>query len=255
MIKTKMRELLTESVKQGFRYFKLKVGANLDEDRERLTIARDVIGYDKGNTLMIDANKVWSAPKAVEYMESLVEFRPWFIEEPTCPDDVLGHAAVRKALNGKVGVATGEMVQNRVVLKQLLQADTMDTIQPDACRVGGVNGVLAILLLARKFGVPIVPHSGGVGLPEYTQHLSTIDFVAISGNTSVLEYVDNLHEHFLTPARTGEGFYITPTESGYSVQIFQESIENYSFPGEDSVSCWITEAGKAASRVGHVLLL
>ncbi|KAH8690870.1 enolase C-terminal domain-like protein [Talaromyces proteolyticus] len=242
----KMKELLRDSLKQGFKYFKLKVGANIDEDRRRLTIAREIIGYDKGNTLMIDANQVWSVPEAAEYMDSLVEFRPWFIEEPTSPDDILGHATIRKSLNGRVGVATGEMVQNRIMFKQLLQAGAVDVLQPDACRVGGVNEVLAILLLARKFRVPIVPHSGGVGLPEYTQHLSTIDFVVISGKKSILEYVDHLHEHFLTPARIEQGFYVTPMEPGYSVQMRPEIIDKYLFPGAEGLSWWTSQAGRDA---------
>jgi len=185
-------------------------------------------------------------------MKELVEFKPWFIEEPTSPDDILGHAAIRQALSGQVGVATGEMIQNRVVFKQLLQAKAVDIIQPDACRVGGVNEVLAILLLARKFGVPIVPHSGGVGLPEYTQHLSTIDYVVVSGQKSVLEYVDHLHEHFLHPARTEAGHYVTPLEPGYSVEMKAESMEKFSFPGKEGVSWWRSEEAKlvlAAPRV------
>lgn len=249
----KMKELLKESLDLGFKYFKLKVGFNLDHDRRRLAIAREIIGYDRGNTLMIDANQVWSVPEAVEYMGSLVEFQPWFIEEPTSPDDILGHASVKKSLKGKTRVATGEMVQNRIIFKQLLQAEAVDIIQPDACRVGGVNEVLAILLLARKFGVPIVPHSGGVGLPEYTQHLSTIDFVAISGKKSVLEYVDHLHEHFLTPARIENGHYVTPVDPGYSVQMFPESVDKYLFPGEDGISWWTTQAGKDTTEAGRPL--
>lgn len=245
--KEKMQMLLRQNLEEGFRHFKLKVGQSVEEDRERLRLAREVIGYDSGNVLMVDANQVWSVPEAIEHMRSLSEFKPWFIEEPTSPDDILGHAAVRKALDGQVGVATGEMIQNRVMVKQLLQAGAIDVLQPDACRVGGVNEVLAILLLAHKFGVPIVPHSGGVGLPEYTQHLSTIDYVVISGKKSILEYVDHLHEHFLHPAETESGYYITPQAPGYSVEMKQESLERYTYPGGPQ-SWWRSDE---ASRLLH----
>lgn len=171
----KMKSLLRETLAEGYRYFKLKVGGDLEEDKRRLRIARDVIGYDKGNTLMVDANQIWSVPEAISWMKELAEFKPLFIEEPTSPDDILGHKAVREALKPYgVGVATGEMCQNRVMFKQLLMSGAIDFCQIDACRMGGVNEVLAVLLMAKKYGVPIVPHSGGVGLPEYTQHLSTI---------------------------------------------------------------------------------
>lgn len=229
----KMKRLLRESVDQGFRHFKLKVGSDLEEDRKRLSIAREVLGFDKGNVLMVDANQVWSVPEAIAYMTRLAEFKPWFIEEPTSPDDVLGHAAIRRALShtdhGPIGVATGEMCQNRIMFKQLLQAGAVDIIQPDACRVGGVNEVLAILLLARKFSVPIVPHSGGVGLPEYTQHLSTIDYVVISGRKSLLEYVDHLHEHFLHPCVIRNAAYMPPAAPGFSIEMKPESIAAYRF--------------------------
>jgi L-galactonate dehydratase len=181
-------------------------------------------------------------------MKELAQFKPWFIEEPTSPDDVLGHAAIRKALadtpHGTVGVATGEMCQNRVMFKQFLQAGALTVLQPDACRVGGVNECLAILLLARKFGIPIVPHSGGVGLPEYTQHLSTIDYVVISGKKSLLEYVDHLHEHFEHPASVKDGYIVTPLEPGYSVQMKADSMDEYAFPGEQGKSWWTTDAAK-----------
>jgi L-galactonate dehydratase len=181
-------------------------------------------------------------------MNELAQFKPWFIEEPTSPDDVLGHAAIRKALSntpyGPIGVATGEMCQNRVMFKQFLQAGALTVLQADACRVGGVNECLAILLLARKFGVPIVPHSGGVGLPEYTQHLSTIDYVVVSGKRSLLEYVDHLHEHFEHPASVKDGYIVTPTEPGYSVQMKPGSMDQYSFPGEAGKSWWTSEEAK-----------
>ncbi|KAF2145197.1 uncharacterized protein K452DRAFT_349471 [Aplosporella prunicola CBS 121167] len=235
----KMKGLLEETLKNGYKHFKLKVGSSVEEDRTRLSIARSVIGYDRGNILMVDANQVWSVPEAISYMKQLAEFKPWFIEEPTSPDDVFGHKAIREALKPLgIGVATGEMCQNRVIFKQLLQQGAIDICQIDACRMGGVNEVLAVLLMAKKFNVPIVPHSGGVGLPEYTQHLSTIDYVVVSGKLSVLEYVDHLHEHFLHPSSVKEGYYVTPVEPGYSVEMKADSMNKYEFPGKDDVSWW-----------------
>ncbi|EGX95666.1 L-galactonate dehydratase [Cordyceps militaris CM01] len=227
------------------RVAELKVGGGVAEDRRRLAIARDVIGYDEGNVLMVDANQIWSVPEAIDYMQQLREFRPWFIEEPTSPDDIFGHRAIREALRPHgIGVATGEMCQNRVMFKQLLMNGAIDVCQVDACRLGGVNEVLAVLLMAKKFGVPVVPHSGGVGLPEYTQHLSTIDYVVVSGEKSVLEYVDHLHEHFLHPSVVQNGYYRTPTEPGYSVEMKPESMDRFAFPGEPGVSWWTSEEAK-----------
>jgi L-galactonate dehydratase len=241
----KMRALLEDTLNKGFKHFKLKVGSSLEEDKKRLGIAREIIGYDKGNVLMVDANQVWSVPDAIEYMKQLSEYKPWFIEEPTSPDDVLGHAAVRKALEPYgIGVATGEMCQNRVIFKQFLQAGAISVCQIDACRLGGVNEVLAVQLMAAKFGVPIVPHSGGVGLPEYTQHLSTIDYVVITGKLSLLEYVDHLHEHFLHPAQVKDGYMVTPTEAGYSVEMKAASMDQYEYPGKDGVSWWKSEEAR-----------
>jgi L-galactonate dehydratase len=238
----KMKALLKQSLAQGYRYFKLKVGTSLEQDRTRLAIAREVIGYDKGNVLMVDANQVWSVPEAISYMKDLTQFKPWFIEEPTSPDDVLGHKQIREALKPYgIGVATGEMCQNRVIFKQLLMSGAIDVCQIDACRMGGVNEVLAVLLMAKKYGVPIVPHSGGVGLPEYTQHLSTVDYVVVSGKQSVLEYVDHLHEHFFHPAMIADGYYTTPTEVGYSVEMKPESMDRYEYPGKEGISWWRSE--------------
>jgi L-galactonate dehydratase len=178
-------------------------------------------------------------------MTKLAEYKPWFIEEPTSPDDVLGHAAVRKALKPLgIGVATGEMCQNRIMFKQMFQADAIDVCQVDACRIGGLNEVIAVLLMAAKFGVQIVPHSGGVGLPEYTQHLSTIDYVVVTGKKSVLEYVDHLHEHFLHPCEVKKGYFVTPMSPGYSVEMKPQSMERYAFPGKDGVSWWKTDEAK-----------
>lgn len=240
----KMRALLHTAAAQGYKHFKVKVGGGVELDKWRLDIARDVIGYDNGNVLMVDANQVWSVPEAIEYMKQLAEFRPWFIEEPTSPDDILGHKAVRDALRPYgIGVATGEMCQNRVIFKQLLMAGAIDVCQIDACRMGGVNEVLAVLLMAKKYGVPIVPHSGGVGLPEYTQHLSTIDYLVVSGKKSILEFVDHLHEHFLHPSVIKDGFYQTPMEPGYSVEMKPESMDRYEYPGGEG-SWWRSEAAR-----------
>jgi len=178
-------------------------------------------------------------------MKELAPYKPWFIEEPTSPDDILGHAAIRQALAPLgIGVATGEMCQNRVVFKQLLQAGAIDVCQIDACRLGGVNEVLAVLLMAKKFGVPVVPHSGGVGLPEYTQHLSTIDYVVVSGKKSLLEYVDHLHEHFWHPSQVRDGYYVTPMEPGYSVEMKPESMDRFEYPGKEGVSWWRSEEAR-----------
>ncbi|SLM33690.1 l-galactonate dehydratase [Lasallia pustulata] len=238
----RMKALLKETLNEGYKHFKLKVGTSMEEDKRRLTIARNVIGYDKGNVLMVDANQVWSVPEAIEHMKQLASFKPWFIEEPTSPDDILGHKAIREALKPLgIGVATGEMCQNRVIFKQLLASGAIDICQIDACRMGGVNEVMAVMLMAKKFNVPVVPHSGGVGLPEYTQHLSTIDYVCISGKLSVLEYVDHLHEHFLHPSMIKDGYYQTPMNPGYSVEMKEESMVRYSFPGDER-SWWQSSA-------------
>lgn len=241
----KMRGLLRDTLDKGYRHFKLKIGGSVEEDRRRLSIARDIIGFDRGNILMVDANQIWSVPEAIEYMKQLADFKPWFIEEPTSPDDIAGHKAVRDALRPLgIGVATGEMCQNRVIFKQLIVEGAIDVCQIDACRLGGVNEVLAVLLMAKKYGVPIVPHSGGVGLPEYTQHLSTIDYVAVSGELSVLEYVDHLHEHFLHPSVIKGGYYQTPTEPGYSVEMKAKSMDRYEYPGKDGVSWWKSDEAR-----------
>jgi L-galactonate dehydratase len=237
--------LLRETVASGYKHFKIKVGGSVEEDKKRLRIAREVLGYDKGNVVMVDANQVWSVLEAIDYMTQLAEFKPWFIEEPTSPDDCLGHKAIREALKPYgIAVATGEMCQNRVMFKQFIMAGAIDVCQIDACRLGGVNEALAVMLMAKKFGVPIVPHSGGVGLPEMTAHLSTIDYVVVSGEKSLLEYVDHLHEHFLHPAAVKEGHFQTPMESGYSVQMKEESMDKYSYPGEEGKSWWRSEEAR-----------
>lgn len=240
----KMRTLLAQSLKDGYKHFKLKVGGTIEQDSARLYLAREVLGYDKGNILMVDANQVWSVPGAISHMQALSKFKPLFIEEPTSPDDILGHAAIRRALAPLgIKVATGEMCHNRVMFKQLLQAGAIDYLQADACRLGGLNEVLSVLLLAKKFAVPVVPHSGGVGLPEYTQHVSTIDYILFGGETRLLEYVEHLHEHFEEPCRVEGGWFVTPGKPGYSVRMKEESMRKFEFPGEEG-GFWRSEAGR-----------
>ena len=227
----KLRRLCREAIAQGWNHLKIKVGRDLDDDIRRCTIIREEIGWDR--KLMTDANQVWDVPQAIEWMKHLAKFKPWWIEEPTSPDDVLGHAAIARAMEPLgIGVATGEHCQNRVVFKQLMQADAIRFCQIDAARLGGVNEVLAVLLLAAKFGVPVCPHAGGVGLCEYVQHLSIFDYIAVSGSTEnrVIEYVDHLHEHFLDPVTMRNGCYLPPTIPGYSIEMKSESLAQHEFP-------------------------
>jgi L-fuconate dehydratase len=225
----KLRMLLREAVKGGFTHLKQKVGANLADDIRRARIIREEIGPDR--TLMMDANQVWDVGEAIANMKELAQFNPLWIEEPTSPDDVLGHAAVARAV-APIGVATGEHVQNRVVFKQLLQANAISFCQIDACRLGGVNEVLAVLLMAAKYGVPVCPHAGGVGLCEYVQHLSIFDYIAVSASLEnrVLEYVDHLHEHFEHPVVMRNGRYMPPEAPGYSITMKPASLDQYQFP-------------------------
>ncbi|MFF2995111.1 L-fuconate dehydratase [Streptomyces sp. NPDC057950] len=226
----KLSRLAAEAVAGGFTQIKLKVGADLTDDVRRCRVARSVVG--PGIRIAIDANQRWNVDEAIDWTRALAEFEPYWIEEPTSPDDVLGHAAVRKAV-APVKVATGEHVQNRIVFKQLLQAGAVDILQIDAARVAGVNENLAILLLAAKFGVPVCPHAGGVGLCELVQHLSMFDFVALSGTTDdrVIEYVDHLHDHFLDPVVIRQGHYTAPTAPGFSATMRPESIAEFTYPG------------------------
>ncbi|GGM44739.1 L-fuconate dehydratase [Dactylosporangium sucinum] len=226
----KLRRLLKEAVDAGYRHVKLKVGRDLAEDVRRLRIAREVIGWDAN--LMIDANQVWDVPQAIEWVGRLAEFRPLWIEEPTSPDDVLGHAAIRRAV-APVGVATGEHGMNRVLFKQLFQASAIDYCQLDSARLAGVNEILAVYLMANKFGVPVCPHAGGVGLCELVQHLSIFDFVAVSGSLDgrVTEYVDHLHEHFVDPCLVLDGHYVLPEAPGYSARMHERSLLEFGYPG------------------------
>jgi L-fuconate dehydratase len=228
----KLRRLCREAVAQGWSHLKIKVGRDLEDDLRRCTIIREEIGWER--RLMMDANQVWDVPQAIAWMRELARFQPWWIEEPTSPDDVLGHAAIARALEPLgIGVATGEHGQNRVMFKQLLQAGAIRFCQIDACRLGGVNEVLAVLLLAAKFGVSVCPHAGGVGLCEHVQHLSIFDFVAVSGSVEdrVIEYVDHLHEHFVDPVTMRSGRYLPPTRPGYSTEMKPDSLAEHEFPG------------------------
>ncbi|QAY74386.1 L-fuconate dehydratase [Agromyces protaetiae] len=226
----KLDRLCREAVADGFPQIKLKVGSDLDDDIRRLGIARKAVG--DGFPVAIDANQRWDVSDAIAWVKALAEFEPAWIEEPTSPDDILGHAAIARGI-APVRVATGEHVQNRVVFKQLLQAGGMDVMQIDATRVGGVNENIANLLLAAKFGVPVCPHAGGVGLCEAVQHLSMFDYVAVSGTMEgrMIEYVDHLHEHFVTPVVIDRGRYVTPTTPGAGTEMVPASIEQYTWHG------------------------
>ncbi len=225
----KIRRLCREALAQGWTHFKLKVGGDPFDDLRRGRIVREVIGWE--NRLMVDANQKWGVLDAILHTRQLAELQPWWMEEPTSPDDILGHARIRREVS-PIRIATGEHCHNSIMFKQLLQAGAIDVCQIDSCRVGGVNENLAILLMAAKFGVPVCPHAGGVGLCEYVQHLSIFDFLAISGSLEnrVIEYVDHLHEHFLDPVRIVRGHYMLPSKPGYSIQIFPETLDRFRFP-------------------------
>ncbi|KAJ7432176.1 enolase C-terminal domain-like protein [Mycena galericulata] len=256
----KVARLTQEAVTAGFNHFKMKVGADQANDLRRGKIIRSIIDDPKylppgqpprdlnsealrgknagptGAVLMIDANQVWDVQQAIDYVKGLEAIKPWFIEEPTAPDDILGHAAIRKGLKPYgIGVATGEHAHNRMVFKQLLQAEAIDVVQIDSCRLAGVSEVLSVLLMAAKFGVPVCPHAGGVGLCEYVIHLSLIDYIAVSGSMerNVLEFVDHLHEHFVTPCSINKnGRYNVPTNphEGYSIEMHKSSIAEFEWP-------------------------
>ncbi len=227
----KLYRLAREAVDAGFDHIKLKVGRDLDDDIRRLRIAREAIGPHA--KLMIDANQIWEVDQAIEWVNALAFANPWFIEEPTSPDDVLGHAKIRRGI-GSVKVATGEMCQNRILFKQFMDAGAIDVVQIDACRLGGVNEVLAVLLMAAKHDLPVCPHAGGVGLCEYVQHLSMIDYLCFSGTREgrVIEYVDHLHEHFVDPCVIRDAAYMPPTRPGYSIEMKPATLERYAVSAE-----------------------
>ena len=220
--------LCDDALANGWTHFKIKVGGDLADDIRRCTIIRKEIG---SRPLMLDANQRWDVTEAIAHMQELARFDPWWIEEPTSPDDVLGHAAIRQAI-APIRVATGEHCQNRMVFKQLMQAQAIDFCQIDSCRLGGVNEILAVLLMAAKFDIPVCPHAGGVGLCEYVQHLSMFDYICVSASLEnrVVEYVNHLHEHFIAPVHLHQGRYMPPLQPGYSIQMKPESLGNYQYP-------------------------
>ncbi len=217
------RRLLRRAISEGWTHFKMKVGRNLEEDIYRATLIREEIGWEK--KLMMDANQVWDVSQAISYIRELERFEPYWIEEPTSPDDVLGHAAIARAI-APIGVATGEHCHNRIIFKQLLQAQAISFCQIDCCRLGGINEALAVILMAAKFGVPVCPHAGGIGLCEYMQHLAIFDYICASGSLEnrILEYVDHLHEHFLDPVVIRQGHYLLPQAPGCNITMRPESL-------------------------------
>ena len=226
----KMRQLCADALAEGWSHFKMKVGGNHQDDIRRATILREMIG--DGRKLMMDANQVWGVEETIEKMADLAKFDPWWIEEPTSPDDILGHARIAREV-APIQVATGEHCHNAVMFKQFLQADAISFLQLDSCRLAGPNEILGVLLMAEKFGVPVCPHAGGVGLCEYVQHLSIYDYIAVSGTLEnrVLEYVDHLHNHFTDPVFMKDGHYMPPMAPGYSITMHEASLAEHEFPG------------------------
>jgi L-fuconate dehydratase len=226
-----IRGLVRKAIAEGWTHFKVKVGGAPEDDDRRVGLVREEIGPDR--TLMIDANQNWDVNEAISRVNRLARHRPWWIEEPTSPDDVLGHAAIARGVRpAGVGVATGEHCANRIIFKQLFQAKAIDFCQIDSCRLGGVNENLAVILMAAKFGVPVCPHAGGVGLCEYVQHLSMFDYIAVSGTMDgrVTEFVDHLHEHFEEPVVIRRARYMPPVAPGYSITIKPESRRLHCYP-------------------------
>jgi L-fuconate dehydratase len=237
----KIRRLCREALAEGWTRFKMKVGADVEDDLRRIRIVREEIGPEL--MLAVDANQRWDVDVAIEWMGRLAPFEPYWIEEPTSPDDILGHAAIARGV-APILVATGEHVHNRVMFKQFLQAEAIGVCQIDACRLGGVNEVVAVLLLAAKFGVPVCPHAGGVGLCELVQHLSAFDYIAVSGELDgrMIEYVDHLHEHFVDPVVVRSGRYMLPSAPGYGAEMLPESLARFSYPDGPE---WKADAGVA----------
>lgn len=225
----KIRRLCREGIAEGWTHFKLKVGGDEQDDLRRGKIVREEIGWE--NRMMVDANQKWGVEEAIRRTRQLSELKPWWMEEPTSPDDILGHARIRREA-APVRIATGEHCHNSVMFKQLLQAGAIDVCQIDSCRVAGINENLAILLMAAKFGVPVCPHAGGVGLCEFVQHLAMFDFLSVSGTMEnrVIEYVDHLHEHFVHPVVIRRGRYMPPQDPGYSGEILSASLQHFAFP-------------------------
>lgn len=225
----KIRSLMRAALADGWTHFKMKVGANIEDDLRRAAIIREEIGPDK--RLMMDANQVWGVDQAIADMARLAAYDPWWIEEPTSPDDILGHARIAREI-APIKVATGEHCHNAVMFKQLLQADAIGFAQVDSCRLAGPNEILGVMLMADKFGVPVCPHAGGVGLCELIQHMSLVDYICVSGSLDnrVLEYVDHLHEHFVDPVVTKGGRYMPPKRPGFSAEMKADSVAAHSYP-------------------------
>lgn len=225
----KVRQLCREALEQGWRNFKLKVGRNIEDDVRRAELIRSEIGYEC--KLMMDANQAWEVGEAINNIQQLAKSQPWWIEEPTNPDDVQGYVEIAKAV-APVSLATGEQCQNRILFKQFICSGGIHICQVDTCRLGGVNEVLAVLLMAAKFGLPVCPHAGGVGLCEYDQHISIFDYIAVSGTLEnrFIEYVEHLHENFLDPVTVKNGHYMPPTKPGFSIQMKSESLKKYEYP-------------------------
>ena len=223
-----VRRLCQEALAEGWTHFKLKVGGDPADDLRRGRLVRSEIGPDR--FLMVDANQKWGVVEAIERTRALAELNPWWMEEPTSPDDILGHARIRRETG--IRIATGEHCHSQVMFKQLFQAGAIDVCQIDSCRVAGINENLAIILMAAKFGIPVCPHAGGVGLCEYVQHLAAFDYICVSASfqNRVVEYVDHLHEHFLTPVHIRQGHYLLPEEPGYSIQIKPATFDEFAFP-------------------------
>ncbi|HZQ85204.1 MAG TPA: enolase C-terminal domain-like protein [Acidimicrobiales bacterium] len=230
----KVERLCHEALADGWTAFKMKVGGNPAEDARRAALIRGAVGDE--HRLMMDANQRWDVEEAIGRVKALAEFDPYWIEEPTSPDDVLGHSTIARAV-APIAVATGEHAHNRVMFKQLMQADAIGFCQIDSCRLGGVNEVIAVLLMAAKFGIPVCPHAGGVGLCEYVQHLSAFDYIAVSASLDnrMTEYAEHLHEHFVSPIDVRGGRYMLPLAAGYSAEMRPESLAEFSFPDG---SCW-----------------
>lgn len=225
----KMRQLARDALKEGWNHFKIKVGADIEEDVRRARLMREEIGYER--QFMVDANQVWGVRETIDCMRRLAEFKPWFIEEPTSPDDILGHATIARAI-APIKVATGEHCHSAVMFKQFLQANAIDVVQIDSCRLASLNEIIAVLLMAEKFNKPVCPHAGGVGLCEYVQHISIFDYVCVSASLKdrVVEFVDHLHEHFFDPCVVRNGRYIAPSAPGYSITMKPESLDAHEFP-------------------------
>jgi len=224
-----VRELCRDAMAEGWRHFKLKVGGDPADDIRRIRLVRREIGWE--NKLMVDANQRWEVDEAIKRARELAQFDIWWLEEPTSPDDILGHARIRREVPG-LRIATGEHCHNRIMFKQFLQAGALDVCQIDTCRLAGINESLAVMFLAAKFGVPVCPHAGGVGLCEYVQHLSIFDFLCVSGSLDdrMIEYVDHLHEHFVHPVRIIDGRYQMPEAAGCSIEIHSDTLKRYAYP-------------------------